>query len=253
VVDPARKMSCRDDFKLFCKTYMPKSFTAEWGPDRTRITNHFELAVEDSLWTLVVVDHGIGSTTIVEAGALWLALYGRSWFTATIHHSRRASEALAENIKSECLWNDLLLEDFPEAIYPIRKLDGITQRAAFQTCDGSLTSIEWRGDVIRFPSIKGSPASGCVIQSFSIMGAFVGVSTRAGPEMTRTRPTFVFVDDPFDAETLRSATMCMHRKATLAGEVSRLGARGPKTAGMSIFSKEAFDLIQQDQEGKVGQ
>ncbi|MBC7238286.1 MAG: hypothetical protein H5T69_20795, partial [Chloroflexi bacterium] len=59
---------------------------------------------------------------------------------------------MLESIKMELDGNELLLEDFPEAVYPIHCLEGIANRCAGQLYKGQRTHIGWTAREIYWKS-----------------------------------------------------------------------------------------------------
>lgn len=81
-----------------------------------------------------------------------------------------AAEML-DSIKTELDGNELLLEDFPEAVFPIQSLDGIANRCAGQLCQNERTHISWTEKEIVLRTIEGSMASAAIIKVAGICGA----------------------------------------------------------------------------------
>ena len=69
---------------------------------------------------------------------------------------------MLESIKMELDGNDLLLEDYPEVVYPIQSLDGIANRCNGQLYKGERTHIGWTAREIVLPTMPGSSASGAI-------------------------------------------------------------------------------------------
>jgi hypothetical protein len=240
VVDPARKERCRHDLRAFCKTYFPDRFRLPFVGKRERIAAAFEIAMEGQQVALAAVDRACGATSISDAAALWLALYGHSFYTLVVKDCRMESEIAIGTAVSDLAFNDLLLEDFPEAAYPIRSLEGIRQRAASQICEGRKTAISLAHTWIRLPKIPGAASSGAHVESMSVTGAFAGLIREAGPNLECTRPTFVIVDDPFSEESLRSPALFKSRRETLSKVVPSLGGVGRKIPVVMLLGPEAI-------------
>ena len=45
VAHPETKATCRTDFRLFCETYFPETFTLAWSPDHLKAISKIETAV----------------------------------------------------------------------------------------------------------------------------------------------------------------------------------------------------------------
>src|SRR5690606_31177520 len=104
-----------------------------------------------------------GKTTLCETACLWAILIGARDYVCLIGSDEEHAASMLSSIKSELENNDLLFEDFPEAVYPIHCLEGIHQRASGQLFNGETTHIGWTAKHIVLPTIAGSKASGAII------------------------------------------------------------------------------------------
>ncbi len=127
--------------------------------------------------------------------------------------------------------NDLLLEDFPEVVYPIQCLDGIANRCNGQLYKGERTPIGWTAPEIILPTIPGSNGSGAIIKVAGITGRIRGMKYKRADGKT-VRPTLVVLDDPQTDESARSLSQCATRESILAGAVLGLSGPGNKISGI---------------------
>jgi hypothetical protein len=170
VVDPKRRESCREDFRLYCETYHAATFCLAWSPDHLKVIASVEGAVLNGELFAYAMPRGSGKTSLCEAAAEWALNYGHRAFVAIIGSTEDHAAGMLDSIKTEFETNDLLLEDFPEVVYPIAKLDRINNRARGQTFRGKPTHITWKDREIRLPAIPGSRAAGGIIRVAGITG-----------------------------------------------------------------------------------
>ena len=104
----------------------------------------------------IAMPRGSGKSQICEGACLWAILYGHQDFVLFVGAEAQSAQEQLETIKMSLETNETLLEDFPEACYPIRCLDGIAQRANGQLYQGKRTHIRWSNDEIVLPFIEGS-------------------------------------------------------------------------------------------------
>src|SRR5690606_37065409 len=142
---------------------------------------------------------------------------------------------MLESIKAELENNDLLLEDFPEVVFPIHALEGIHQRASGQLYHGKPTHIGWTAREIVLPSIEDSPASGAIIRVAGITGRIRGMKHKR-PDGQSVRPSLVLIDDPQTDESARSRSQCEARERILAGAILGLAGPGKKIAGLMTLT-----------------
>lgn len=231
VVNPGRRLACTCDLKNFLTTYFPENFRLSWSNDHEVVLGKIQHAVLEGGLFAMAMPRGTGKTTICERAALWAALYGHRRFIALIGATEDAASQLLAEIRLEIECNDLLMEDFPEACYPVRRLDGITLRARGQLCNGVRTRMTWSDAEVIFPTIKGSACSGVAIQVRGITGRVRGMksATAAGESL---RPEFVLIDDPQTDESAASPEQNRKRLRILSGAILGLSGPGVKISGV---------------------
>jgi hypothetical protein len=179
---------------------------------------------------------GSGKTSLVEAAALWALLYGHRDFVAIVGSDEGHAAMMLQSVQVECETNELLLEDFPEAIYPIVALERIHQRAKGQLFQGKPTHIRWTSDELQFPSIPGSPAAGGIIRVAGITGQIRGMSAKRASDGRKVRPGLVLIDDPQTDDSARSPSQVANRESVIRGAI--LGLAGPRVriAGLATVT-----------------
>jgi hypothetical protein len=219
-------------FEFFCRDVPPaRRFRCPWsnGPPARRSTLIEQVTVRVGGLYAYAMPRGSGKTSLAEAGALWATLYGYRQFPLLLGSDQGSALELLESIRTELECNDLLLADFPEVCYPIRRLEGIAHRANGQIFDGKRTHIHWSAEGIILPTIPGSPASGAIIASAGITGRVRGMKFKR-PDGRSVRPDLCIPDDPQTDESARSPTQCAYREKILSGAVLGLAGPGRKIA-----------------------
>ena len=143
VVNPARKAQAADHFRFFCNSYFPLTFHLPWSQDHLRVIAKIEQAVLRGGLFAMAMPRGSGKSTISESACIWAVLYGHREFVCLIGSDEGHAIDMLDAIKMELDGNDLLLEDFPEALFPIQALDGIANRCNGQLYKGERTHIGW--------------------------------------------------------------------------------------------------------------
>jgi hypothetical protein len=231
VVNPERKERAAADFRFFCEQYFPLTFHLPWSPDHLRVIAKIEQAVLRGGLFAMAMPRGSGKTTLCECAGIWVVLYGHREFVCLIGSDEGHAMDMLDSIKMELDGNDLLLEDFPEVVYPIQCLDGIANRCAGQLYQGQRTHIGWTAREIVLPTIPGSKASGAIIKVAGITGRIRGMKYKRADGQT-VRPTLVVIDDPQTDESARSLSQCATRESILAGAVLGLAGPGKKISGI---------------------
>jgi len=231
VADPERKARAERDFRFFCEAYFPATFHLAWSPDHLKVIAKIEQAVLEGGLFAMAMPRGSGKTSICETACLWALVYGHREFVTLIGSDEEHAAQMLDSIKAELENNDALLDDFPEACFPIHALEGIHQRAAGQLYQGEQTHIGWTAKEIVLPTIPGSRASGAVIRVAGITGRIRGMKHKR-PDGHSVRPSLVLIDDPQTDESARSPSQCANRERVLAGAILGLAGPGQKIAGL---------------------
>jgi hypothetical protein len=231
VADSARKATAAQNFRAFCESYFAGVFSLRWSPDHLRIIAKIEQAVLQGGLFALAMPRGSGKTSLAECACLWAILHGHRDFVCLIGSDEAHAADMLDSLKTELETNDLLLADFPEAVFPIHALDGIPHRAGGQLYHGERTHIGWTAKELILPTVPGSPASGAIIKVAGITGRIRGMKFKR-PDGRAVRPSLVVLDDPQTDESARSLSQCQHREAILAGAVLGLAGPGKKIAGV---------------------
>jgi len=186
-----------------------------------KVVNH-----KDTL--AVAMPRGSGKTILSLTAVMWAILTGKHAFVYLLASADDAARKLLENIKNQLSTNTLLLEDFPEAVYPIWKLENESRRCTGQKYLGKLTNIKWGADEIVLPTIPGSVCSGSVIRVSGLAGNFRG-AVHVKPDGQSVRPTLVVTDDPQTDASARSLVQTAERLSILNGTIIGLAGPGQKT------------------------
>jgi len=216
----------------FLLRYFPQRFELGFGKPHLEAIDVIDRCTRLGGLHALAMMRGGGKTTITEPMLLRALLYGFRRYVVLIG----ATDGLASNgvkrMQRELESNDLLLADFPEVCYPLRRLDRITQRCRGQTLGGVPTNMEITDGHLVLPSVKRSKAGGSVIQAFGLTGALKGLQ-RLQPDGGIIRPDLVLLDDCQTRESAASPTQTETRERIISDDV--LGLAGPKTKIAAVF------------------
>lgn len=225
IVNLERRISCETDFRLFCLSYFPDTFSISFSSDHLKILDKIQSATLHGGLFALAMPRGSGKTTLTEVACIWAVVYGHHSFVALIGSDEKHAVDMLESIKVSFEVNDLLLEDFPETVYPIVCLDGIAQRAGGQLYKGEHTRIGWTAKEMILPTMPDSVSSGAIIKVAGITGGIRGMKHKRADGKT-ARPSIVIIDDPQTDESARSVAQCAEREAIISGAI--LGLAGPR-------------------------
>lgn len=223
--NPRRRRAASADFRIFCEEYFPHVFTLAWSADHLRAIAKVQRCVTDGGLFAFAMPRGNGKTSIAESAALFGLMTGRRSYCCLIGASADAAGELLASIKTELEVNQELLDDFPEICYPIHALEGIAQRAGGQRYRGKRTHVGFTANRIILPTIRGSQASGSIVEVAGITGRIRGMKFKRSTG-ENIRPDIVIIDDPQTDESADSPAQSAKRLAILNGAV--LGLAGPE-------------------------
>ncbi len=232
VADPARKKMCERDFRLFCESYFPETYALAWSPDHLKVIARIEQAVLLGGLYALAMARGSGKSSLAETACLWAMLYGHRDFVVLVSATETAALEMLDSIKTEFEKNELLQEDFPEALYPIQCLDGISNRCPGQLYQGKRTQMSWTANEIVLPTIESSKASGAIIRVAGITGRIRGMKFKRPDKAKPVRPSLVIIDDPQTSESANSLEQTRKRVRVLSGDVLGLAGPGQKISGI---------------------
>jgi len=214
-----QRAACRSSLLAFINRYGRHRFTLGMSPEHKRDIRQIQKTILRGGLKAMGAPRGDGKTTRIEWGALWAALYGHRRFLVIFAGAGGLAAHILGNIKREIEDNDLLADDFPEVCAPIRALEGQPIRAVGQTVDGQRTQCCISGPTLILPTVKGSAASGVIIQARGIQAKVLGLKVRG------RRPDFLLIDDPQDEELARNPKRVEERETLITGTL--LGLAGP--------------------------
>lgn len=232
VKNPRRKARGKRDAVYFLKTYFPNRFYLGFGKPHLQAIEAIDDCVQNGGLHAVALMRGGGKTAITEALVLRAHCYGLRRYTVVIGATDPLAGACVKRLLRELESNPLLLEDFPEVCYPIRRLERITQRARGQTLNGAPTNMELTDGHLVLPTVARSAASGSIVQAFGLTGAIKGLQ-RLAPDGTPIRPDLVLIDDAQTRESAKSPTQTSDRERIICDDV--MGLAGPRTKMSAVF------------------
>ena len=230
IKNPERREKCRESFRLFCESYFSQTFFMGWSPDHLKVIGKIENAVLRGGLFAFAMPRGSGKTSLSECAAIWAVIYGHRKFVVVIGPSADHAVQLLDAIKMHLETNPLLEADFPAAIYPIQKLEGISKRCLGQIYKGTRTHIEWAHEIV-LATIPGSPSSGAIIKTAGLTGAGVRGAKYQTADGETVRPSMVIIDDPQTDESARSRDQCRTREKIISGAVLGMAGHKHKIAG----------------------
>lgn len=227
--------ACEKDLKRYLETYYPETFALDFSDDHLSILKDIQERALNGGLKAIAMPRGSGKTSILLRAMMWTLSYGHRRFGVLVEADESAAEESLDVIKIEWETNPLLLEDFPEIAYPIRCMEGITQRGNAQTCAGVRTLVGWKRKELVFPTVLNSKASGATVRVAGVMGRIRGMMKTTADGKT-LRPDFVLVNDPQTDASAFSDPECAKREKVLGGAILGLAGPGKRIAGFAAIT-----------------
>ena len=224
-----RRTECKWDANRFLKTYFPDKFFRPWSQCHLEVIERFTRIILDGGRVSLAMPRSAGKSVITRGMALWALCYGHLHFLVIVAANKKESQKNLNAIKAELLNNKKLLDDFPEIVYPIRRLNGSALLARGQHFLNVPTNVTWTAEDIVFPTIAGSHVSGAKITCIGINGSIRGASVEM-PDGSTKRPDLVIIDDPQSDRSASSRAMCERIEETINKTICGLGDLGRQVA-----------------------
>lgn len=224
VTNAKRRKKCERNLRAFLETYFPKVFFRGWSDDHLRVIKLIEQAVLGGMLQAVAMPRGMGKSSIMQRASLWAVIYGHRRYVIVVCADDTKAKKTLGILKTELQKNEVLAADFPEVCVPIRKLEGIPNRAQGQLYNGQPTGIEWGKGRIVLPAIPKSKASGALLEAAGLEAAVRG-AVHLDAEGNQIRPDLALIDDPQTRRSAKSKLQREQREQLISADL--LGCAGP--------------------------
>ncbi len=242
VRDHDRRVAGMRSLADFLTLYMGETFALAWSDAHLAAIERLETSARRGGLFAFAMPRGFGKTSLSWGTACWALLTGLRPFVQLIGADEPGAGQLLDAIKVQLQHNDLLLDDYPEVCYPLRCLEGISQRAHGQLYRGRSTALQWTANSIVLPNIPGSRAAGSTVRVAGITGRIRGAA-HTTPDGRTIRPSYVILDDPQTDESARSPSQCATRAGIVNSAILNLAGPGvPIAVAMPCTVIQAGDL-----------
>lgn len=215
----ARRLACEGDLERFCTTYFPRTFHLPFSDGHRKMIHTLQESTHGGGLFAMAMPRGGGKTSLCVAAALYATLNGYHKFVFVVASTQPKAKRILESIQTILTTNDLLLEDFREACFPLRELDGIANRCAGQLSNNRPTHVAWTKTHIALAVLENAPCSGAVIMCDGITASDLRGPSVTKPDGTTLRPSFVILDDPQTDESARSSLQTIQLRRIIDGAV----------------------------------
>lgn len=233
IADKAARRKCDRSLKYFMLEVFPDKFKKDFSPDHLTAIKKMESSIIGGLLFALSMPRGSGKTTLIICAVIWAIVTGRRRYVALIGPTQSHARKMLRTIKKAFETNPRLLELYPEACYPVRRLGGIVNRARGQLYEGEHTHIEWTKSHIVLGAIPRSKCSGAIIEVAGMTGSIRGMQFES-PSGETLRPDIVVIDDPQTKRSAKSDVQVDDRLETIQGDILGLAGPGESIAGFLL-------------------
>lgn len=239
-VDPKRKKKALKSLLFFLKTYFKDLFSLKFSDMHLDVIKKIEETINNKQLYCLAMPRGSGKTTMTECAILWSILTGKSKCAVLVCANASRAKLLLRDIYSLIVGNELLVQDFPEAIYPFYMTSTSPRRLKSLTYKGNPLCAEVMSERIVFPNIDPLCAESVLFTAGLTGSGLRGLAyTTSGGQ--KLRPDFVLCDDPQDRESAASFEQTKTRERLVKADM--LGMAG---AGKEIACLVTCTVIEQD-------
>lgn len=219
---PWRRACAEKSLRYFCRRVMPGVFTAPFSQHHLRLIERLEQIVRRGGLFAMAMPRGGGKSMLCDAAVLWAVLCGHHRYVALIAATQKKAQARVEKLRRVLRTSPELLELWPEVAYPIRRMEGTSNRVLLYR--GEPIEMTLAASEVQLPTLPPSAAAGAYIEAAGITGDIRGMN-RQGPNGEAMRPTLALVDDPSTEESALSPSQNAFRERVIRSAV--LGLAGP--------------------------
>jgi hypothetical protein len=232
--NPERRARCEADTPLWLKTYLPSAFSLSWSPDHLKVIAHLdEVIAGDALFALGM-PRGSGKTQLLVGAGMKAVFTGQRRYVVPIAATHAKAKRLVTDMRDQILAdsNNPLLEDYPEFIVPMRKVNCDSRRCKDQTTDGVPTQLSCSPTMLDFGLIPGRLDHFAIIQSLSISSTELRGThyTKNGEPI---RPDLVLLDDVQTDKIAINAERVDELLGTIEGAVLGMAGPGKKISALA--------------------
>lgn len=231
IVNLKRREACERDPEKYYKEYFPDVFRLPFSNDHRETIEIMDDVAKNGGFVPLVMARGSGKTALCRRFAIRSVSYGWRQFLLLIGADSGLANRSLSAIKKELRFNRRLLEDFPEICWPIRCLEGKSIKAGSQHVGGEPTLIIWTDGRLVLPTVKGSIASGAMIDVTGITGQVRG-RNELKSDGREIRPDLFILDDPQTHESAYSVSQVETREQILMADIIEGAGPGEETCGI---------------------
>lgn len=236
----ARKNKACKSLKFFLETYFTDIFSLKFSPMHLDVIKKIEDTINNKELYCLAMPRGSGKTSMTECSILWAILTGRSKCAVLVCANASRAKLLLKDIYALLIGNELLVEDFPEAVYPFYMTATSPRRLKNLMFKGEPIMADTMADRIVFPNIDKDSAE-AVLFTAGLTGSGLRGLAYTTSKGKKVRPDFVLCDDPQDRESAASYEQTKTRERLVKADM--LGMAG---AGKEIACLVTCTVIEQD-------
>lgn len=249
-----RRNACKNNFKKFCKSYLPRVFKLPWAKFHERIIEKVESTFLQGGMYSIALPRGSGKTSICRAAVIWGTAYAHRSFPFIVGAKQDKAIQTLEFIKTCWCKSPELVQDFPEISHSIVQADGVSAQLRWQLYRDFPTYSKWGSSEIRYACLSmsedevkdypkgfvykldnglyGTKNAGAIIRVEGITGSIRGEAEGHPLTLEVIRPDVVLLDDVQRDQTIDSPTTFARMEALIDGAVAGLSGPGELIAAL---------------------
>lgn len=229
IVNPERRESCRFDLMKFGETYhrsMFEDLEYKWAGFHYEMVETLQRTVLEGGLFAEALPRGSGKTSWLEVALIWGGLYGHLKYAVLVDATNDLALSSLDSAKTQLEVQELLYEDFPEVVFPIRLLERKASKCNGQRYKGQSTRISWGKKFVVLPTIPGSESSGYRIGVSGITGSGLRGLVFSDSRGRKVRPDAAFINDFQTDRSAVSRKQTNTRLDIIRGAICGMGGPG---------------------------
>jgi hypothetical protein len=225
-----RRAAALESLESYCRSYKPRVFDLPFSNDHRTVIAALEQTITNGGQIALAMPRGSGKTSLCEAAAEWAILRGTRKFVLLVCATSKLAQDSLQAMAQTFAQNDLVAQDWPATCYPLRRLEGITQRRLLW--NGAPIVQKLTAETICLPNLPVSPTAGSLLATAGLTGSIRGRKWIT-PDGRSLRPDLVIIDDPQTDESATSPHQTARRETLILQTV--LGLSGPAKSLAAIM------------------
>lgn len=227
------RLALEQDDRTWLRYYFPDppfGFWYEFTPQQAAMIEAIGGAIKHGGDQAIAASRGEGKTQITRRLTIKYVLSGQVRFAVLFAATAADATDSLLGMRTDIEESDLLHAMYPEVCEPVRRMEGVPQRAKTMLATGerfddgrrfenATIQFAWCGNEIAMPNVPGAPSAGAIIVIRGLDSAVRGLNKKG------CRPDVAIIDDPDTEDSARSQEQAGKLEKRIDRAIAGLGGQ----------------------------